>query len=615
MGSLLSSATVPDSQRRNVANKPVEVALNEIVTRARVFTDAGGAAIALRDGEDVVTRASSGTLAPPVETRISIKESLTGQALLKGVPIHVEDSDKDPRVDAATCRAMDTRCFIVTPIAGSTTMLGVLAVFASTPNAFTRTDLAVLRTMADQISNALGGGAFMQQQAWSTLSVEEPELGDAPADWQPPYTPIEQLALDSIKTVFAGPASAEPASAESAKPAIAEMQFTPDEVDPLQIESAAPIVASAKIETLPSEKRAEPELQTEHVVPIAKPAEPVAVPTAEPERPAHVAPVTNTRPASQPSGRTKKSEPVNVQPNGQPKEITSARGAEEPGVVSLIDAVEQHIKPQHAITRAARAKIAATKAAAVEAPQEKVEWKGLSVDAAADRRPIARIVAGVAAVVVIIVAIVAGMSLHKPSRTEAAGTATPIPATNNPVVAPDKASAPASAPARLADSSPASAAAPKSEFKQQTNAKPAQPAIVLAPSAPSNRDVAAEEQAPPQLAFSGDRPKLMDTAALPTAAAPKRAITAPVTAELIRKVAPAYPEMARRLHQRGSVVLQAEVRKDGTVGKVDVVSGATLLSSAAVDAVKKWRYKPAQLGGAPVDSFVRIVVNFDTQSE
>ncbi len=73
--------------------------------------------------------------------------------------------------------------------------------------------------------------------------------------------------------------------------------------------------------------------------------------------------------------------------------------------------------------------------------------------------------------------------------------------------------------------------------------------------------------------------------------------------------------MARHLHQKGSVMLQAQIMKDGTVGKIDVLSGPPLFRSAAVNAVKQWRYKPAQVGGTPVESSVEVVVNFDASSD
>ena len=77
---------------------------------------------------------------------------------------------------------------------------------------------------------------------------------------------------------------------------------------------------------------------------------------------------------------------------------------------------------------------------------------------------------------------------------------------------------------------------------------------------------------------------------------------------------PRLPAAAKLQDVSGQVVLQALVLKDGTVGDVDLlhVSAPGLgLEQAAIQAVKKWRYKPAKLDGQPVDALVNIFVAFE----
>jgi TonB family protein len=62
--------------------------------------------------------------------------------------------------------------------------------------------------------------------------------------------------------------------------------------------------------------------------------------------------------------------------------------------------------------------------------------------------------------------------------------------------------------------------------------------------------------------------------------------------QLVHRVAPVYPAQARLLRLEGTVVLSAMVMEDGTVRDVKVVEGLPELAQAAVDAVKRWRYKP-----------------------
>src|SRR5881628_2732026 len=70
------------------------------------------------------------------------------------------------------------------------------------------------------------------------------------------------------------------------------------------------------------------------------------------------------------------------------------------------------------------------------------------------------------------------------------------------------------------------------------------------------------------------------------------------------KVKPTYPEIARKAKVSGQVILQAVVRKDGSVGDIQVLRspGSKFgFDEAAIAAVKQWRYKPGLQNGKPVD--------------
>ena len=75
-------------------------------------------------------------------------------------------------------------------------------------------------------------------------------------------------------------------------------------------------------------------------------------------------------------------------------------------------------------------------------------------------------------------------------------------------------------------------------------------------------------------------------------------VTPPVALET---VSPAYPDLARRAHIEGVVVLDAVIGADGAVRDVRVAQGVSpLLDPAAVEAVRRWRYRPAFVGARPV---------------
>ncbi len=59
------------------------------------------------------------------------------------------------------------------------------------------------------------------------------------------------------------------------------------------------------------------------------------------------------------------------------------------------------------------------------------------------------------------------------------------------------------------------------------------------------------------------------------------------------RVAPSYPELARRMHLQGVVKIEAVVRPNGTVKSTRVLGGNPVLVDAANDAVTKWKFEPA----------------------
>jgi periplasmic protein TonB len=102
----------------------------------------------------------------------------------------------------------------------------------------------------------------------------------------------------------------------------------------------------------------------------------------------------------------------------------------------------------------------------------------------------------------------------------------------------------------------------------------------------------------------------------PVMPAPPPAITRPIRiskmreGDLIRRVQPQYPPIARTAGIHGQVVLQAVISKEGTIENLHVVTGHPMLVRAATDAVSQWRYRPYILNNEPVEVETQITVNF-----
>jgi TonB family protein len=85
-----------------------------------------------------------------------------------------------------------------------------------------------------------------------------------------------------------------------------------------------------------------------------------------------------------------------------------------------------------------------------------------------------------------------------------------------------------------------------------------------------------------------------------------------VRAKLIKTLAPIpqYPEEARKNNLQGRVILHLVVARNGTVKQLDVVQGDRVLARAAVEGVRKWKFRPTVVDGKTVEVESEIQVDF-----
>ena len=79
---------------------------------------------------------------------------------------------------------------------------------------------------------------------------------------------------------------------------------------------------------------------------------------------------------------------------------------------------------------------------------------------------------------------------------------------------------------------------------------------------------------------------------------------------LAQAVDPQYPAAARASAQRGSVVLQVLIGRDGAVQDVKFLQGSLVFARAAIDTVKQWRFKPYSMNGRAVSVQSVITLSF-----
>lgn len=127
--------------------------------------------------------------------------------------------------------------------------------------------------------------------------------------------------------------------------------------------------------------------------------------------------------------------------------------------------------------------------------------------------------------------------------------------------------------------------------------------LVVGAAVVNQRDAEPKVTPAPALAPRGVAPA-------PHAPKPIRVPGAEQARRLIRQTPPEYPVLAARMNLSGKVLLDIRIDASGEVTDVKVVSGHSMLSAAAVSAVRTWAYEPALVNGVPVEVLTDVEVTF-----
>ncbi len=95
-------------------------------------------------------------------------------------------------------------------------------------------------------------------------------------------------------------------------------------------------------------------------------------------------------------------------------------------------------------------------------------------------------------------------------------------------------------------------------------------------------------------------------------------VTSPeFAAAYLRNTKPRYPASARRSGESGTAVLKVLVTREGLAGRVELESssGYYVLDQSALETVKRWRFTPAQRGGNPIETWVRVPIEFRLEEQ
>jgi len=241
---------------RALEEMELDSALQRLVERAQYITGATGTALALPQGEEMVCRASAGSSAPAVGSRLQVRSGLTGESIARRQLLRCDNAETDPRVNLETCRALGIASIVVLPLLRrSGEVSGLFELFSDHPYAFEERDLVALERMADLTLTA--------------LDLAEQRQNFAPEPRREAEKPVEPPAASSAEQVSAIPIN---------------IPTAPDFVEPTVLPVEPPVVLAEPTAVLaePPVLRAEPPVVSAELPVIpAEPAVPPAAPSVD----------------------------------------------------------------------------------------------------------------------------------------------------------------------------------------------------------------------------------------------------------------------------------------------------------------------------------------------
>jgi putative methionine-R-sulfoxide reductase with GAF domain len=133
----------------------LEPAISVIAERAQALTGAGGAAIALRRGDEMVCRARAGRTAPDLGVRLQSDSGISADCVRTGEVMLCHDAEKNPQVDLAACHRLGVRSILAAPLRHFRRTLGVFEVFSAAPYAFAARDVATMQLLSSVMVAAI----------------------------------------------------------------------------------------------------------------------------------------------------------------------------------------------------------------------------------------------------------------------------------------------------------------------------------------------------------------------------------------------------------------------------------------------------------------------------
>ncbi|MGD0988113.1 MAG: N-acetylmuramoyl-L-alanine amidase [Candidatus Sulfotelmatobacter sp.] len=184
--------------------------LQMVAERAIAITGADGFGIALAENNEIVLRASAGTIKPDVGARIQRDSAFSGACFRSAQIIRCDDTETDDRVNLYACRQLGARSMVAVPLCGHHRVIGILEAFSAEPFGFNDSDVGSLELLAELILGALkpeDEDRFAESAQVAEAELAKPAITSQPAalteehlpqqaaSVTPPAPPVEEASV------------------------------------------------------------------------------------------------------------------------------------------------------------------------------------------------------------------------------------------------------------------------------------------------------------------------------------------------------------------------------------------------------------------------------------
>src|SRR5712671_5989933 len=180
-----SKATEFEAEERFVLNEVLQL----VAERAIAITGADGLGIALAENNEIVLRASAGTIKPDVGARIQRDSAFSGACFRTAQIIRCDDTETDDRVNLYACRQLGARSMVAVPLCGRRRVIGLLEAFSAEPFGFNDSDVGSLELLAELILAALkpeDEERFAESAQTAAATLTTPPIASSTAIPDPP---------------------------------------------------------------------------------------------------------------------------------------------------------------------------------------------------------------------------------------------------------------------------------------------------------------------------------------------------------------------------------------------------------------------------------------------